>query len=75
MDVSYNLFNDQPLAEEHIMNHIELIEGTRYKAGGYSVNGQEFASDEAEALVDEARMIACATGRSIVEVLASIIPA
>lgn len=57
------------------MNHIELIEGTRYKAGGYSVNGQEFASDEAEALVDEARMIACATGRSIVEVLASIIPA
>jgi hypothetical protein len=53
---------------------VKVIEGTLEQAGGYSVDGQEFISEGAEQLVDEARMMACMTGRSIEEALSLIIP-
>lgn len=53
---------------------IKLIQGTMDQVGGYSVNGVEFVSEEAEALVDEAKEIAYATSRQVEVVLASILP-
>jgi len=56
------------------MNNVTILEGDLENFGGYSVNGQEFRSEEAEMLVDEAREMAFATRRNVEEVLATIIP-
>jgi hypothetical protein len=52
---------------------IEIIQGTMEAAGGYSIDGVQFMGDEYEMLVDEAKEVACATGRSIIEVLTRMV--
>ena len=56
------------------MVKIELIEGTIKAAGGYYINGTQYIGDKHEALVDEAKKIAYATGRKMEDVLIHIIP-
>ena len=53
---------------------IGIIEGALKSAGGYCIHGRSHIGDEHEALVDEARQIAYATGRNITEVLIHLIP-
>lgn len=55
------------------MAQIEIITGTMDDFGGYSVDGVQFLGEEFEALVDEAKEMAYATGRQVEEVLAKII--
>jgi hypothetical protein len=52
---------------------IELIEGTLEIAGGYSINGKQYVGDEHEAMVDEAKQMAFATGRDVKEILIQIL--
>jgi len=54
--------------------NIEIVEGTIEAAGGYCINGKQFIGDECEALVDEAKQMAYATGRNIEDVLIQIVP-
>jgi hypothetical protein len=54
---------------------IELIQGTMEDFGGYSVDGNRFVSEEAEAMVDEAKEVAYSTGRQVEDVLAKMIEA
>ncbi len=56
------------------MVNIELIEGTLISAGGYCIKGTQHIGDQHEALVDESRKIAYATGRKMDEVLIQILP-
>lgn len=56
------------------MVNIELIEGTLISAGGYCINGTQLIGDKHEALVDESRQIAYATGRKMEDVLIQILP-
>lgn len=53
---------------------IKLIEGTLKTAGGYSIDGRQYIGDEHEALVDEAKKMAYATGRDVVDVLVQLVP-
>lgn len=56
------------------MMKIDLIEAeTISEFGGYSVDGVEFRGEEFELLVDEAKEIAYATGRNVIEVLKTLI--
>ncbi|MDP2759911.1 MAG: hypothetical protein Q8O64_05825 [Sideroxyarcus sp.] len=59
---------------DRLVPNIEVMEGTIDAAGGYSINGKPFIGDEHEALVDEARGIAYATGRKVEDVLVQIMP-
>lgn len=60
-----------------------LIQGTFDVLGGYSIDGREYRSEEAEALVDEAKTLAVALAmhnvgsarKSVEDVLAGIVPA
>lgn len=56
------------------MAKIEILEWSKGKPGGYSINGVEFRGEAAEALVQEAEEMAFATCRNAVEVLTQIIP-
>lgn len=56
------------------MPAVQIITGTMDTFGGYRVNGVEFLGEECEALVDEAREMACSTGRQVEACLASILP-
>jgi hypothetical protein len=56
------------------MVEIELIEGTLEAVGGYCINGKQHIGDKHEALVDEAKQIAYATGRKMEEVIIHIMP-
>lgn len=56
------------------MTNIQIITGTWEAPGGYSVDGVAYLGEREEALVDEAREMAQATGRRVEDVLALIIP-
>jgi hypothetical protein len=56
------------------MAKIEIVDWSEAKPGGYRINGIEFRSEEAEALVREAEEMAYASRRDPVEILAQIIP-
>jgi hypothetical protein len=59
------------LAEEKVLQLDG--EGTT-EPGGYSIDGQEYRSDEAEALVDEAKQMAASTGKKWEDVLLKLVP-
>ncbi len=53
------------LLHEHLVNQLD---------GGYELDGVKYISDEAEALVDEAKEMAYATGKNWKDVLLTILP-
>lgn len=55
-------------------SNVKAIEGKGSKPGGYELDGISYESEEAEALVDEAKEMATQTGKDWKVVLVSIIP-
>lgn len=55
------------------MSAVTLIQGTMQTLGGYRVDGVDHVGEDAEALVDEAKEIAYATGRPVEVVLARLL--